>query len=297
MKRNVNLTFFDISSDLEELPENELFKLKGANSDDIDGGELDEVVIDIPEEDDDSEQDPWPGEEEEEPYPWENEDPDYDNDGTYGGGGDGGADGDSDTDEDEKEPECTCEIGLHEPGEITEIKDPDGLLSGLKSDLASKTTLFSDMLDTGAFPPAITRGGIESALAAIADINSLVDLVENSTKGYRFEIDGNSAGGSTSKDVTTGEYVVRIDKAGDYGLLIHELVHISQIQNGMIGFDSNGQPTMVGLEDEIQAYQMQYNYDAGGLQPSTATAQSIKSNYPGMYDNLPMNGGGCPVHG
>ncbi|WP_293925652.1 hypothetical protein [Sphingobacterium sp. UBA6320] len=58
MKRKTNLHFFDISSYIEELPENELFELKGGYSDGtIDGGDLEEVEITPP--DRDEPEDDW----------------------------------------------------------------------------------------------------------------------------------------------------------------------------------------------------------------------------------------------
>lgn len=67
MKRNTVLNFFDISSDLEVLPENELFKIKGGNSDIAYWDEIDPVDVvgegndDEPE--DNYEEDDWYDEE------------------------------------------------------------------------------------------------------------------------------------------------------------------------------------------------------------------------------------------
>ncbi|WP_164108021.1 MULTISPECIES: hypothetical protein [Sphingobacterium] len=69
MKRNTVLNFFDISSDLEILPENELFKIKGGNSDIAWENELD--PIDIPPPDDN--EDDYPEEEYSEETDWYDE--------------------------------------------------------------------------------------------------------------------------------------------------------------------------------------------------------------------------------
>ena len=83
MKRKTNLHFFDISSNIEELPENELFELKGGYSDGtIDGGDLEEVEVTPPDrdepEDDWGTDDPWNDQED----PWDGQEGDWgDNDG------------------------------------------------------------------------------------------------------------------------------------------------------------------------------------------------------------------------
>lgn len=83
MKRRPILNFFDISSNLEELPENELFVLKGGNSDDeikweVEGEEA-LVEREVEGDPEPETEEPWEAEE-----PWETEEPGWDGD---GGGG------------------------------------------------------------------------------------------------------------------------------------------------------------------------------------------------------------------
>lgn len=49
---------------------------------------------------------------------------------------------------------------------------------------------------------------------------------------------------------------------------------------------------MVGMEDEIEVYQLMYNLEAGANgQPEIATEESIKAKNSDIYDDLPANGG------
>lgn len=79
MKRKPILNFFDISSNLEELPENELFVLKGGASDDEIKWEAEGPEIDVypPGEEPEDPEYPEPEEPEE---PWDTEEPDWDGD-------------------------------------------------------------------------------------------------------------------------------------------------------------------------------------------------------------------------
>lgn len=300
MKKNQTLLFKKLSTEFEEVLMDELHTLKGgtggSDNYDIDGGELDEVVIHPDNDEDDEGPEPMPDPDPEPDDDWENDDNNEEDDWNE----DDWNNNHENEQEDEQQEDkvCTCEVSTHEPGEIPEIKDANGLLSGLKTELASREATYKSMLKTGNFMPGITSAGVQSGLDAISKINKLITTVEDSNKSFRFELGSVSgSGGVTSKDLSTGEYVITVN-ANDYGLLIHELVHAGQIESSEIGFDAAGNATMLGLDDEVKAYQLQYDFNAGasgnGL---TATASSIKASYPGIYDKLPAKGGKCPVHG
>lgn len=99
--------------------------------------------------------------------------------------------------------------------------------------------------------------------------------------------------------MNTGEYVIRIDAGvGSHYTLVHELVHAGQILTGEIGFNDSGHVTLLGMEDEIKAYQLMYDFEAGANNtPKHATAASILADHPGLYNNLPLKAGKCAVHG
>jgi len=304
MKNNSALLFKRLSSETEEILLDSLETLKGGGDSDgtIDGGELDEVVItpdpddndDIPplDPDPEPEEDPFPEEEEENPWDdWEDH-----------------GDGPENDEPEEEEKICTCEMQYKElkegeNAEIPEIKDPSNTLGTLKNMLSTQKSSLPNLVIQG----DITQAGIDRQLNAVNRVANLVDRIENSGMNIRIEATNNPTGngkgdGLTSKDISTGEYVININSTGngyaDYVLLVHELVHIGQILDGEIGFDSAGKATMVGMEDEIEAYQTMYDLDAGVFgTPKIATASNIKSDYPNMYNNLPNKGGKCPVHG
>ncbi|WP_316847124.1 hypothetical protein [Pedobacter psychrodurus] len=304
MKNNFALLFKRLSSETEEILLDNLETLKGGgDSDDtLDGGELDEVVI-TPDPDDEDETpplDPDP-EPDEDPFPEEDEENPWDDWEDHGDG--------SETDEQEEEEKtCTCEMQYKEikegeNGEIPEIKDPSNTLGTLKNILSTQQSSLPNLVIHG----DITQAGIDRQLNAVNRVASLVERIENSGMNIRIETSNNpnangKGDGLTSKDLSTGEYVVNISSTGngyaDYVLLVHELVHVGQILDGQIGFDSAGKATMIGMEDEIKAYQTMYDLDAGIYgTPKIATASNIKSDYPNVYDNLPTKGGKCPVHG
>lgn len=79
--------------------------------------------------------------------------------------------------------------------------------------------------------------------------------------------------------------------------MIHELVHIGQILDGEIGFNDNGVPTLLGLEDEMEAYQLMFDVEAGvGNTPQQATAEVVLAK-DSSYASLPVSGGKFAVHG
>jgi|SRR5690606_5190763 len=83
MRKKTVLNFFDISSDVEELPKNELFKLKGGYSDVAWENEIEEIEILAPESEDESWED---GDDDDWHYDdWDEYDDEFWND--YGGGG------------------------------------------------------------------------------------------------------------------------------------------------------------------------------------------------------------------
>ncbi|KAF5279306.1 hypothetical protein FQR65_LT15436 [Abscondita terminalis] len=62
------------------------------------------------------------------------------------------------------------------------------------------------------------------------------------------------------------------------------IMHI-RMTKGDIGFDDSGSATMVGMEDEIAAYQLQSNFESGAKEePKIATEEGIKSEFPNAYN-------------
>ncbi|GHE28991.1 hypothetical protein [Sphingobacterium griseoflavum] len=302
MNRKPTLNFFNINDHIEDLPVNELFKLKGGNSDDtIDGGELEEVIIEPPE---DPWEDEWPDNEDdnwgEDEEPWQ--EPDWWDDNETGG-----PDPAEQPDPEEPEEECTCELSSPKPlGLPSGISDPNSLLSKLGGNVTSQMkSLIDNKASLIANNPSVTEESIARQLATYDKIINMIDSIENS--GYSFRVERGNLGANSSTiqggfgKAENGQYVITIDAHGGFSedeMLVHELYHAFQMINGEIGFDANGVPTMVGMEDEIAAYQLQYDFGAGAANsPKIATEADIRAEHPGVYDNLTSQGGSCPVHG
>lgn len=282
-----NIDFFDVSSLLEEVSEQEALTLKGGDSDIAWENELEEVEIVAPGGDEDW--DPYDPEDD-----WENE---WDDDPWEDHGGS------PETEPEDEQEECTCDMGSTANVATGDVKDEAGLLANLKTYLSDMKTHLNGLTAAQMDSFNITVDGKNSMLGTIGKVEGLISKVEDSNRVFRFESSGVAGnGGSISKDTGTNQYVISIDQGNNsYGvneLLVHELVHAGQVLDGGVGFDSNGQPTMVGMEDEVAAYQMMYDFGRGAAGPEkTATAENIKTDYPGMYDQLPAKGGSCPVHG
>jgi hypothetical protein len=54
--------------------------------------------------------------------------------------------------------------------------------------------------------------------------------------------------------------VIRVNAGAGSNYL---LVHAGQILAGEIGFNDSGHVTLLGMEDEIKAYQLMYDFEAG----------------------------------
>lgn len=304
MRKSNTLDFFDISSDLEVLPENELFKIKGGDSDIAWENEIDEVVISG-----DSDDDPWGDDGNEDPDPW-NEYPEDD----YYDDSDGDwndydrSDPNPNPEKEEEDKECTCEKSVPKKfGQDTGLKDPNNIISNLGADITNNMKYLIDHGNTLISDNTISQQGYNRMLSTYNTVINIMSAIDNS--GYNFRIEyadletsNNQASGGLYKE-SDGNYVIAIDasnlpSSGVNGLIIHELYHAYQVINGQIGFDNSGNPTMIGMEDEIAAYQLQYNFDAGAAgTPKTATEAGLKADYPNIYDNLPSQGGKCAVHG
>jgi hypothetical protein len=289
MNKHQALLFKRLSSETEEILTEHLLTLKGGGVGESDGIPLEEVEIisDPPAE---GPSDPEPIFDE----PWSpgNDDPGDDGWNNEGGGYDPPGD----------EPECTCELGTNGETNSNEgIKDPNGIFGSLKSFLSEQT---SNLIALTPSQVAQFGGGVQRQLIAFAKATSLVHRIEDSGKTIRIEVaDLKQAGsGLTSKDISNGDYVIEIHPGnnifGNNTLLMHELVHFNQILDGELGFDSQGNVTLLGIEDEIEAYQMAYDLESGaGLPPIQATAEHIYKEYPGVYDKLPASGVKCALHG
>lgn len=278
--------FKKLSPELEEVLMEELHTLKGGSGGGSDGSKWDdtlkevEIVGQAPPDppaagEDDDYEDPEPEED-----PWDDE--------NWGEG----------DPVDDLEPQCTCEIGPNENNsQIPEITDSNNLLSNLKTELNSRLNLYNNILTSGNLPPGIQQSGIHFGITTINQIMSIINNFENSGKSYQFILNPNMGNsGETTKDINSNQYIITVGN-GDFGLLIHEIMHINQIENGQVGFDQNGNPTMLGLDDELTAFQLQFNFEAGASgNPTLATENYILTNYP-HYNNLPKTGGSCPVHG
>ncbi|WP_164122158.1 MULTISPECIES: hypothetical protein [Sphingobacterium] len=284
MKRNTVLNFFDISSDLEILPENELFKIKGGNSDIAWENELD--PIDIPPPDDN--EDDYPEEEEEE-YPYDYEDPfddeDPDDGSWYGGEGE-----QDNPPPDEEDKECTCSASLltnmpkFNIGGFSFVDDTGALsklTQGVDAMLANPTNFNADFL---------TR---------LNNINNILDRVNDLNVKLTIEFGNLIDAGATTSLRDNNELVITLDRttttyaedqvllgqtvneAGDLNsnalsLLVHELKHVAQFLDGELDFeiDNNENILKYGIEDEVEAFQFQQMYETSG-----SPTQTIDQNY------------------
>lgn len=309
MERKTNLHFFDISSNIEELPENELFELKGGYSDGtIDGGDLEEVEITPPDrdepEDDWGTDDPWDDQED----PWDEPEDDWED---HGGGGD--------NNEEEEQDECTCSQGI--------VGQGSGLLmdsTGVEKNLSAAITADLNNPDTNqSFKN--TLNGIQTILNRIGDSNfnlviefgdakgsdGLTSLQDN--KNLVVTLDRSQL--VYENDVLVPGTSIIMHKQGDLdnslvnNVLVHELKHVEQFLDGRIGFESfdNEKVLNYGVEDEVEAFAFAQSYSTFGGSTDNITSewvknQEIKVTKDGVettykpYENL-GNGGNCPIHG
>lgn len=313
MKRKPILNFFDISCDVEDLPENELFQLNGGASD-SDGTEqepieLEEVVITA--EQPDPEPEPDFPEDPEDPFDTEDEweEPDWWDDSNGGS---------EENNEEEEKDECTCSRSIVGMGEGL-TTDSTNLVNNLNAALAA------DLKN-----PAInqtfkdTLNSIQTTLNRIGDTNFNLVVQYGDAKG--------SGGLTTLRDNT--DIVVTLDssqfvysedvyvlgtllhKKGDINyaaannVLVHELKHVEQFLDGRIGFDAidNEKVLSYGVEDEVEAFAQAENYSTLGNPEKEITAEWVKrqeitvtgadgtATQVKPYENL-GNGGNCPIHG
>lgn len=309
MKRKTNLHFFDISSNIEELPENELFEFKGGYSDGtIDGGDLEEVEITPPDrdepEDDWGTDDPWDDQED----PWDEPEDDWED---HGGGGD--------NNEEEEQDECTCSQGI--------VGQGSGLLmdsTGVEKNLSAAITADLNNPDTNqSFKN--TLNGIQTILNRIGNSNFNLVIEFGDAKGS----DGLTSLQDNENLIVTldrsklvyendtfvpGTNIV-MNKQGELNnalvnnVLVHELKHVEQFLDGRIGFESfdNEKLLNYGVEDEVEAFSFAESYSSFGGSTEHITSdwvknQEIKVTKDGVettykpYETL-GNGGNCPVHG
>ncbi len=289
-----NFVFRKLSPELEEVLMEELHTLKGGNGGGSDGSKWDgdlkevEIVGEAPPPDP-----PAIGDGDNYPDPEPEEDPDWDDD--WGG----------DSNPDEPEPQCTCELGPNETSsQIPEITDTSSILANFKNFISETKNGLKNPLPSMNIPQA----GIDKMNRDLNFLSTIITTMEDSGKSFRFQtgtVDG-PATGAVTKDVANNVYVITIDPAkesfSNNSMLAHELVHVNQILSGQLGFDENGNPTMYGIEDEVQAYQIQYSIEAGAYEsPKIATSSNVLSDFKdkngdSIYKNLPKQGGKRPVH-
>ena len=311
MKRKPILNFFDIASDVDLLPENELFKLKGGDSDiawETEGPEIDVYPPDGGGDDDnwddggdDGPEDPWDDE-------W---DEDWDGDDH----GDGGTDNDE-----EEQPKCTC------------IKGIVGLGSGGIVDYSNHLGTFRSAITADLNNPNTNQAFKDT----LNGLNQIFNRIENSNFNLVInfgDADGSAAYTSLSgnKDVKItmdqselvyekDEYLagteILLHKKGDLNyaafneVLAHELKHVEQFLDGRIGFNmfDNEIKLKYGIEDEVEAFAFANNYATFGNPPVEINETWVKNQTITVtgadgqpqtikpYANL-GDGGNCPVHG
>ena len=82
-----------------------------------------------------------------------------------------------------------------------------------------------------------------------------LDILDNSTTVYNISVNSEHSGGVTQPGKNEGEIDVQVEDVGEYsvGILADELTHASQIENGELGFNKNGEIVAYDLQDEVDS--------------------------------------------
>ncbi|MGQ8869191.1 hypothetical protein [Myroides sp. TSA_177.3] len=169
---------------------------------------------------------------------------------SYGGGGGGIGGGDSDY-----------------PTNQGDINDPHNMMDFTENYLKDNLEAIKNLIDNGAIDPIKGKALMDAYQKGL----DILDRLRDSDKNYRFDVNpdyhepGKNPKGGTSYDPNTNEYVVTIPGTPSQylGLLMHELEHLNQIENGELSFDKNGNFADYDVMDEVNAYQFQEYIEQG----------------------------------
>ncbi|MDH1601818.1 MULTISPECIES: hypothetical protein [Empedobacter] len=201
---------------------------------------------------------------------------------TYGSGGGGG-----------NEPD---------PEDNDNIKDPEKALEQIETKINEKILDMKLYLKLGA--KELDAKDIQKAIDGYEKTLKTIELMKNSDNKYRIDVKDNHdndpkhSNGEFYYDKKTGEYVILIEGTGEAHLpiLVHELEHVDQFENGELGFNEDGSFSAYDAQDEMDAYQQQENFyfnPIDGYKEVNSDNFWDDYNKGGVYDYLkPKENGG-----
>lgn len=188
------------------------------------------------------------------------------------------------------------------PSDEPQINDPDCVYEDFKNYLEEQKEVLDGIVESGNVPAGFTVEDFQSYLDRIEQMLETLHDMETNGVAYRFEVGAGESAGETSYDTDTGEIVIRVNNAEDTGLIAHEVYHVQQIMNGELGFDENGNVTGLTIEDEVAAFQVQYEIKWGARAGEVdwdgdlssgweVTEEWLLEKFP-IYEDLPSEGNG-----
>lgn len=269
------MEIFQLSSSLENLLESELYLFKGG----LVGGQsetlIDEVIITVPRDSSDNDD-----------------------------SNDGNTDDDwSDYGDEDGIPDYDGEYFPPDEGGIGDIVDPGDILTNLKDDYSKNIAALQDenLLKMLSEDDRLDAKEVLKQYERTLNTLEMMDKSEYTFKIQRTVNDNNSQiDGSFRYDSINNEFIIYVE-TGDANnvVLAHELEHVRQFLEGRLALDSEGNITGYSMQDEIDAYNVQHKIEKGVFYDEfdltgdkvsggdyVITADEIKKEFPGIYDNL-----------
>ena len=271
------MEIIQLSSSLENLLESELYSFKGG----LVGGQsetlIEEVIITVPADssDNDDTSDGNTG------YDWS----DY-----------GDEDGIPDYDGEYFPPDG----GI---ADIDDIDDPGDILTDLRDDYSKNIAALKDekLLEMLSEDDKLDAKEVLKQYERTLETLNMMDKSQYKFKVEQTVSNGDSRiDGSFTYDSHNKQFVISVE-TGDLNnsVLAHELEHVRQFLEGRLTLDSEDNITGYSMQDEIDAYNVQHKIEKGvfydefdltGDKVSNGdyiiTADEIKKEFPGIYDNL-----------
>lgn len=143
---------------------------------------------------------------------------------------------------------------------------------------------------------------LEMRIASIDYTLQTMNIMHSSSQLYSLNRIGPTDIGGLRLDVVSGRNAIVVSY-GSIPNFVHEAVHVRQFEEGRVAFSmSSGNPMLNDIYKEVEAYQIQYDYDPLSVQGLISSVGSIVSRegitpawVQGLYDgnaNQPYKPGG-----
>ena len=147
-----------------------------------------------------------------------------------------------------------------------------------------------------------TIASLEMQIASIDYTMQTMNIMHSSSQLYSLNRIGPTDIGGLRLDVVSGRNAIVVSY-GSISNFVHEAVHVRQFEEGRVAFSmSSGSPMLNDIYKEVEAYQIQYDYDPLSVQGLISSVGSIVSRegitpawVQGLYDgnaNQPYKPGG-----